>query len=71
MIKILKPGRKPAVEEFVYTTTCPNCECEFEFQDEDCIWNERCLNGLSGIICPCCGNSLSIRRSGLPCRVKN
>ena len=43
-IKIIKQG----VKEF--HITCPNCGCEFTYENED-IYN-------SGVICPCCSKAL-------------
>lgn len=65
MIKILKEGHlKPEVEE-VYTTTCPICECEFEFTLEDCISIEKTPNGRISVECPYCHKESSYRRSEL------
>lgn len=44
MIKIIKDGVK------TFKTTCPNCGCEFTYENED-------IN-ISVVICPCCNNPI-------------
>ena len=45
-IKIIKEGK---IGKF--TKTCPNCGCEFEYEQGD-------VYGTHVIICPCCGKHL-------------
>nr|DAI30520.1 MAG TPA: DNA-directed RNA polymerase [Caudoviricetes sp.] len=44
MIKIIKDGAK------TFKATCPNCGCEFTYENED-------IN-ISVVICPCCNNPI-------------
>ena len=41
MIKIIKDGTR------MFKVTCPNCGCEFTYENEDIVTN-------SAVICPCC-----------------
>lgn len=58
-IKIIKQGQ---IERF--TKTCPNCGCEFEYEQEDVkVDSSVCLASYPGqygtyVICPCCGKHL-------------
>lgn len=63
MIRILKQGKTPAPTKIIYITSCPKCDCEFEFELEDCKAIERCLNGKLALDCPCCGYELNISRA--------
>ena len=51
-VRILKPGKKiPGFEDdFIYTVTCPICDCEFEFVLREATWNR--LLGKYFVICP-------------------
>lgn len=59
MIKILKEGRPQK-----FTTTCPDCGCEFEYELEDVKTDYSiCLTTYPGqyntyVICPCCGKHI-------------
>ena len=44
-IKIIKEGKTGK-----FTKTCPNCGCEFEYEQEDVYGTY--------VICPCCGKHL-------------
>lgn len=68
MIRILKQGKTPAPTKVIYTTSCPKCNCKFEFEVEDCRAVERCWDGKLFLECPCCGYSLSPRRTTLQSR---
>lgn len=54
MIKILKDGVIPKQKKLIFKTTCKNCDCEFEFELEDCSRVEKSLNGHITVGCPCC-----------------
>lgn len=58
-IKIIKQGK---ITKF--TKTCPDCECEFEYEQDDikvdyscCLTTYPCKYG-TYVICPCCGKHL-------------
>jgi len=68
MINILKEGNNPDKKRIIYKTVCNSCECEFEFEIEDCSKVEKCLDGRIYITCPCCFKELSIKRSFLEYR---
>lgn len=59
-IKIIKEGK---ITKF--TKTCPDCECEFEYEQEDIkVDHSVCLTSYPGkygtyVICPCCGKHLN------------
>ncbi len=64
MRRIIKPGKDlNKKEHLIYTTTCPVCGCVFEFEDEDCLTIERCLNGRVIIACPHCNAEFRVRRT--------
>lgn len=64
MRRIIKPGKDlNKKERLIYTTTCPVCGCVFEFEDEDCLTIERCLNGRVTIACPHCNAEFKVRRT--------
>lgn len=64
MRRIIKPGKDlNKKEHLIYTTTCPICGCVYEFEDEDCIRIERCLNGRVTVVCPHCNAEHKVRRS--------
>ena len=46
MIKIIKPGKYCIV-------TCPECECEFSYEDEDIQWGNQ-KDSYKVVKCPCC-----------------
>ena len=54
MIKILKPGK-------VQVVTCPKCECEFSFEDEDIEWGDQ-RDPYKEVICPCCRNRVDLNK---------
>lgn len=65
MIKILKPGIKPAPKKptiIIYTVTCSNCITTFEFDTSDIVSIRSCF--LCGdtrfVVCPTCGHRLSL-----------
>ncbi len=56
MITIIKKGKE------TYKLTCPICECEFSYQDED-LRNDSLSNNINSEVkrvvkCPCCGAPL-------------
>ena len=58
-ITIIKQGK---ITKF--TKTCPDCECEFEYEQDDikvdyscCLTTYPCKYG-TYVICPCCGKHL-------------
>ena len=59
MIKILKDGSIPKPKRIIYRATCKYCKCEFEFETEDCIYAEKCINGNMVVDCPCCKNHVN------------
>ena len=52
MIKIIKPGK-------VQVVTCPTCECEFSFEDEDIEWEDQ-RDPYKEVVCPCCRNRIDL-----------
>ena len=61
-IKIIKEGKTTKFTKF--TKTCPDCECEFEYEQDDvkvdhsvCLTTYPCQYG-TYVICPCCGKHL-------------
>lgn len=58
-IKIIKAGKTTK-----FTKTCPDCGCEFEYEQEDVkVDSSVCLTSYPGkyntyVICPCCGKHL-------------
>lgn len=71
MRRIIKPGKDLKKEHLIYTTTCPVCGCVFEFEDEDCLRIERCLNGRVTIACPHCNAEFKVRRSECESRTES
>ena len=66
-IKIIKEGKTTK-----FTKTCPDCECEFEYEQEDikvdhsvCLTTYPCQYG-AYVICPCCGKHLHHGRVTAP-----
>lgn len=57
MKKIIKQGKKPKVYKTIYRTTCPNCGCVFEFENED-ITGEKRINGSKSVTCPFCNHTI-------------
>ena len=59
-INIIKEGRRLTK----FTITCPDCGCEFEYEQEDVKVNSNvCLTSYPSqyeayVICPCCGKHL-------------
>lgn len=64
MIKIIKEGIKPKKYKDIYSHTCTNCTCEFEFEEDDCtsVRHEKHIDGAyTGYIkCPFCSERLFI-----------
>lgn len=46
MIKIIKPGKLRVI-------TCPRCECDFSFEDEDIARGDQ-RDYYEKVVCPCC-----------------
>jgi len=65
MIKILKEGNLPKNKKIIYRKDCNNCGCQFEFELEDCLSIERCLDGKITIQCPCCKQLITANRNSL------
>ena len=65
MIKILKEGEIPEPKKYIYKISCYFCNCEFEFELEDCLDVERCPNGHVTVECPCCHKHIAKRRGEL------
>ena len=59
MIRIIKQGKKPIKKKIIYSTTCNECGCKFEFEVEDCKAMDRTPNGRVFIVCPCCEKEIS------------
>lgn len=59
MIKILKEGKIPKTVKVIYKTTCPRCDCEFEFETSDCKMIEKRLNGNMTVECPYCHKDIT------------
>lgn len=59
MINILIPGKETKKYKTIYTKTCPECGCMFEFELDDCdsVIRPKCLEGKTSamIDCPHCG----------------
>lgn len=54
-INIIKEGRRLTK----FTKTCPDCGCEFEYEQEDVkVDSSNCLTTRAHVICPCCGKHL-------------
>lgn len=62
MIRILKEGNLPKTEKVIYRATCLYCDCQFEFDIDDCKEIERRLDGYMIIECPCCHKDIIRRR---------
>lgn len=61
-MKIIKMGIIPKEEKNVYKTTCPKCNCEFEYNDDDIkIFDHPCYEYKKYINCPCCKLSIDIK----------
>lgn len=64
MIRIIKDGIKPKKYKTIYSYTCQNCTCEFEFEESDCteVRREKCIGGAhtGEINCPFCSEHLFI-----------
>jgi hypothetical protein len=50
-INIISPGQD---ERPVYTRTCPECKCKFEYQYSD-TQDSGWLGGFRAVLCPHCG----------------
>ena len=57
--ELLKEGSIPKPKRIIYRATCKYCKCEFEFETEDCIYAEKCINGNMVVDCPCCKNHVN------------
>jgi len=63
MINVIKHGVKPEDQRLIYIYECPSCGCKFEFELEDCIYVEKCLDGRVGFKCPECNKSFDVKRN--------
>ena len=52
MIKIIKPGK-------CHTVTCPECECEFSYENEDIQWGDQ-RDPYKEVACPCCKHRIDL-----------
>lgn len=52
MTKIIKPGK-------YHVVTCPRCECEFMYEDEDIKWGTQ-RDYYKEVECPCCKNRVDL-----------
>lgn len=59
MIKIIKDGTR------IYKATCPNCGCEFTYENEDIIV------ATSAVICPCCEQYLPHKKASDNIQLQN
>ena len=55
MIKIIKPGKHP-------TITCPECECEFSYENEDIQWGTQ-LEPCKEVVCPFCKKRIDLHKT--------
>lgn len=53
MIKIIKPGK-------IQVVTCPICECEFSFEEEDIEWGDQ-RDPYKIVRCPCCKEIVDLK----------
>ena len=70
MIKILKEGEIPKPKKYIYKISCYFCNCEFEFELDDCLNAERYPGGYITVECPCCCHHISRKREDLESREK-
>ena len=57
MIKILKDGVIPKQFKTIFKATCKHCNCEFEFEEDDCknyLESTELNHGALIVNCPCC-----------------
>lgn len=59
MIKIIKEGTRKI-------TKCPNCGCEFSYEEEDIekdglLENNSVLIGKTWVVCPQCNNDIVLK----------
>lgn len=54
MIRIIKPGK-------CRTVTCPECECEFSYENEDIQWGDQ-RDPYKEVQCPCCKHRIDLHR---------
>lgn len=52
MIKIIKPGK-------IRIITCPRCECQFSFEDED-VKHGNQREYFKEVACPCCRKAIDL-----------
>ena len=52
MIKIIKPGK-------IRIITCPRCDCEFSFEDEDIVRGPQ-MDYCEEVTCPCCHYTIDL-----------
>ena len=59
MIKILKEGKIQKPIRIIYKKKCYKCDCEFEFETEDCEYiDKRMGERFYSIKCPFCKHTL-------------
>ena len=61
MIKIIKEGTRKIVK-------CPNCGCEFSYEEEDIekdglLVNNSVFIGKTWVVCPQCGKEIVLERT--------
>ena len=61
MIKIIKEGTRKIAK-------CPNCGCEFAYEEEDIekdglLANKSVFIGKTWVVCPQCGKEIVLERS--------
>ena len=61
MIKIIKEGTRKIAK-------CPNCGCEFSYEEEDIkkdglLENNSVFIGKTWVVCPQCGKEIVLERS--------
>lgn len=54
MIKIIKPGK-------YHIVTCPECKCEFSYEDEDIKRGDQ-RDYYEKVECPCCKNRIDLMK---------
>lgn len=52
MIKIIKPGK-------IMVAICPNCDCEFSYENEDIEWGDQ-RDPYKEVVCPCCTKRIDL-----------
>lgn len=64
MIKIIKQGNLNRVARKIYTHTCENCGCVFEYDSEYIKENSKEIYTPQTLKCPCCNlNSIAYEDS--------